>query len=91
MVAEAQDALGGVDVLVNSAANFVAAPFDETAEEQFDLALAVNLKGPFFCAQAAAPAMIGGRLRAHRQHRRRRRARALAALHRPLGGQGRAW
>ena len=57
VVAEAQGALGGVDVLVNSAANFVAAPFDATTEEQVDLALAVNLKGPFFCAQAAAPAL----------------------------------
>jgi len=58
VVAAAQAALGGIDVLVNSAANFVAAAFDETTEEQMDLALAVNLKGPFFCAQAAAPAMI---------------------------------
>lgn len=58
VVAEAQEALGGIDVLVNSAANFVAAAFDETTEEEMDLALAVNLKGPFFCAQAAAPAMI---------------------------------
>ena len=55
VVAEAQAALGGIDVLVNSAANFVAAPFDETTEEQMDIALAVNLKGPFFCAQAVAP------------------------------------
>ena len=58
VVAAAQEALGGIDVLVNSAANFVAAAFEETTEEQMDLALAVNLKGPFFCAQAAAPAMI---------------------------------
>lgn len=57
VVAEAQEALGGVDVLVNSAANFVSASFAETTEEQVDRALAVNLKGPFFCAQAAAPAM----------------------------------
>ena len=57
VVAEAQEALGGIDVLVNSAANFLAAPFEETTEAQFDLALAVNLKAPFFCAQAAAPAM----------------------------------
>jgi pteridine reductase len=57
VVAAAQEALGGVDVLVSSAANFVSAPFAETTEEQVDRALAVNLKGPFFCAQAAAPAM----------------------------------
>lgn len=57
VVAEAQDALGGIDVLVNSASNFLPAPFQETTEEQLDLSFAVNLKGPFFCAQAAAPAM----------------------------------
>jgi NAD(P)-dependent dehydrogenase (short-subunit alcohol dehydrogenase family) len=57
VVADAQAALGGIDVLVNSAANFLSAPFHETTEEQFDRALAVNLKGPFFCAQAVAPGM----------------------------------
>jgi NAD(P)-dependent dehydrogenase (short-subunit alcohol dehydrogenase family) len=41
-------------VLVNSAADFTPASFADTTEEQFDRALAVNLKGPFFCAQAAA-------------------------------------
>jgi pteridine reductase len=49
--------LGGLDVLVCSAANFIPAAFAETTEEQMDATLAVNLKGPFFCAQAAAPAM----------------------------------
>jgi NAD(P)-dependent dehydrogenase (short-subunit alcohol dehydrogenase family) len=57
-VAEAERALGGgIDVLVNSASNFLSAPFAETTEDDFDLALAVNLKGPFFCAQAVAPGM----------------------------------
>jgi pteridine reductase len=58
VVADAATGLGGVDVLVNSAANFVSAAFEETTEEQVDLSLAVNLKAPFFCSQAAAPAMI---------------------------------
>jgi pteridine reductase len=58
VVAEAERALGGgVDVLVNSAANFVSAPFAETTEEDVDRALAVNLKAPFFLAQAVAPGM----------------------------------
>ena len=58
VVAESQEALGGVDVLVNSASNFLSSPFEQTTEAGFDLVLAVNLKGPFFMAQAAAPAMI---------------------------------
>jgi NAD(P)-dependent dehydrogenase (short-subunit alcohol dehydrogenase family) len=57
VVAEAAEALGAVDVLVCSAANFLSAPFEQTTEEQLDTVLATNLKGPFFCAQAAAPAM----------------------------------
>ena len=57
VVADAQEALGAVDVLVNSAANFVASAFADTTEDEVDRALSVNLKAPFFCAQAAAPAM----------------------------------
>lgn len=60
IVADAQQALGGIDVLVNSAASFFSAPFHDTTEEQFDRVLAVNLKGPFFCAQAVAPGMTAG-------------------------------
>ncbi len=66
LVAQAEEALGGgLDVLVASAANFLAAPFEETTEQQFDLVTAVNLKAPFFLAQAAAPGMQargGGRI-----------------------------
>jgi pteridine reductase len=58
VVAAAAEALGGLEVLVNSAADFTPASFAETTEDQFDRALAVNLKGPFFCAQAAAPHML---------------------------------
>jgi pteridine reductase len=57
VVAEAEAYLGGLDVLVSSAANFVSAPFEELTEHQVDAALSVNLKGPLFCAQAAAPGM----------------------------------
>ena len=58
VVAEAELALGAVDVLVNSAANFVSGRFEDLTEEQLDLALDVNVKGPFFCSQAAASGMI---------------------------------
>lgn len=60
VVAEAQEALGGVDVLVNSASNFLPSAFERTTEAEFDLAVDVNLKAPFFLAQAAAPAMTAG-------------------------------
>lgn len=57
-VAAAEEELGGgIDVLVNSAANFLSSTFADTTEDEFDDALAVNLKGPFFCAQAVAPGM----------------------------------
>jgi pteridine reductase len=44
-----------LDILVNSAANFVETKFGETSEAIWDASLNTNLKAPFFCAQAAAP------------------------------------
>jgi len=44
-----------LDILVNSAANFLPAHLDDTTEKMWDAALDTNLKAPFFCAQAAAP------------------------------------
>ena len=60
MIAAAVDAFGGVNVLVNNAGttafvNF--ADLEGMTEELWDRILAVNLKGPFFCARAAAEAM----------------------------------
>jgi len=46
---------GRLDILVNSAANFLPARVEDTSEETWDMALDTNLKAPFFCAQAAAP------------------------------------
>ena len=48
-------ALGRLDVLVNSAAVYQATPFGKVSEEEYDLHLDANLKGPFFLSQAAAP------------------------------------
>ena len=50
--------LGGLDVLVNNAGVYPRVPFLEMRESDWDLVLDVNLKGTFFCAQAAARAMI---------------------------------
>ena len=46
---------GRLDILVNSAANFLPASIISTTEEIWDASLGTNLKAPFFCAQAAAP------------------------------------
>jgi NAD(P)-dependent dehydrogenase (short-subunit alcohol dehydrogenase family) len=46
---------GRLDILVNSAANFLPASIVSTTEEIWDASLDSNLKAPFFCAQAAAP------------------------------------
>ena len=50
--------LGGLDVLVNNAGVYPRVPFLEMRESDWDHVLDVNLKGTFFCAQAAARAMI---------------------------------
>jgi pteridine reductase len=57
LVARVEDALGPLDVLVNSASNFLPAPFAELSEEQLDASLALNVKAPLFLAQAVAPGM----------------------------------
>jgi pteridine reductase len=46
---------GRLDLLVNSAANFLQTDFASTTEKLWDLSLNTNLKALFFCSQAAAP------------------------------------
>ena len=48
---------GGLDVLVNSAAVMERTPVAEVTPAEWDAMFAVNLRAPFFCAQAAARAM----------------------------------
>src|SRR5712692_10182979 len=52
---EAAKQFGRLDILVNSAANFLPSSIISTTEEIWDASLDSNLKAPFFCAQAAAP------------------------------------
>lgn len=47
-----------LDILVNNAGMEIHSPFVDVTEDQFDRVLSIDLKGPFFCAQAAARAMI---------------------------------
>ena len=56
----ASRALGGLDVLVNSAALFYRTPLATTTRAQWDELLDLNLRAAFFCAQAAAARMRRG-------------------------------
>jgi NAD(P)-dependent dehydrogenase (short-subunit alcohol dehydrogenase family) len=57
-------AFGRLDILVNNAAVFPRTPLLTATPADFDRVMAVNLRGPFVCAQAAARAMRrrGGRI-----------------------------
>jgi D-xylose 1-dehydrogenase len=55
--AEAIGALGGVDVLVNNAANDRRHKIEEVTPEFWDASMAVNLRPQFFMIQAVLPAM----------------------------------
>ena len=57
-VAEVEGSLGGIDILVNNAALFDAAPIVEISRESFDRLFAVNVAGVFFTTQAVARGMI---------------------------------
>jgi meso-butanediol dehydrogenase / (S,S)-butanediol dehydrogenase / diacetyl reductase len=52
--------LGRLDVLVNNAGIVLAKSALDTSEEEWDRVLAVNLKGAWLCARAAAPLMARG-------------------------------
>ncbi|HEU4371384.1 MAG TPA: SDR family oxidoreductase [Methylomirabilota bacterium] len=60
LVTAAAGALDGLDVLVNSAARFARTPLATVSPARYDALLDVNLRGAFFCAQAAAAAMTSG-------------------------------
>lgn len=60
MVDKTADQFGTIDVLVNNAAyfmNVLKGPFWEMAVEEFDKAMAVNVRGVWLCAKAVFPYM----------------------------------
>ncbi len=54
---EAAGFFGPITLLANSAANWPHVPLDQCTQEDFDLALESNLRGPFFWARHLGPAM----------------------------------
>jgi pteridine reductase len=61
LVDDVVSVFGSLDVLVNSAAVMVRTPFGETTEQQWDDVMALNIRAPFFVAQAAAPHLRSAR------------------------------
>ena len=56
--ASAIDQMGQLDILINNAALFSAAPIAEISRADYDRLFAVNVAGTMFCTQAAARHMI---------------------------------
>lgn len=54
------DELGRLDLLVNSAASMMRTPIGEVSVAEWDEIFALNLRAPFFAAQAAAQRMPAG-------------------------------
>jgi NAD(P)-dependent dehydrogenase (short-subunit alcohol dehydrogenase family) len=58
MFDQVREAFGRLDILVNNAGMFPRVPVLEYDEATWDRVIDVNLKGSFFCAQAAARLMV---------------------------------
>lgn len=57
-VTSVEERLGGIDVLINNAALFTAAPIVEIVRADYDKVFAVNVTGTLFTLQAVAKSMI---------------------------------
>ena len=53
MIREVTRELGGIDILINNAANYETAKFEELTLEQWDTIFASNTRGPFLVSRAA--------------------------------------
>jgi len=58
LVATTASHYGGVDILVNNAANALALPFGQVTPEAWEKSLGTNLRGPVFLTQYALPHLI---------------------------------
>jgi 3-oxoacyl-[acyl-carrier protein] reductase len=60
MAEEAVKKFGRIDILVNNAAYYYGVerrPFNQISPEEWDMMMAINVKGPWLCAQAVFPYM----------------------------------
>jgi len=57
MIQQAEEAFGGVDVLVNNAGTIRRGTIETMTEEDWDQVIRVNLKGTFNCSKAVVPIM----------------------------------
>lgn len=65
LVQETVQQFGGIDILVNNAAASTEAAFLDVSEDVWNRTVSVNLRAPFFCAQAAVREMMrrgGGKI-----------------------------
>jgi 3-oxoacyl-[acyl-carrier protein] reductase len=58
VVNEVEKRFGPIDILVNNAGMAAARGLDNITEEDFDRAIAANLKSAFLCTQAVLPGML---------------------------------
>ncbi len=58
LIQQTTEQFNRLDIIVNNAGMEMHSPFLDVTEEQFDRVLGVDLKGAFFCAQAAAREMV---------------------------------
>src|SRR4029453_5068667 len=57
LVAEAARMMGRLDILINMASVYAERPFEQVRAADWNAGLDVDLRGAFFCAQAAVPHM----------------------------------
>jgi NAD(P)-dependent dehydrogenase (short-subunit alcohol dehydrogenase family) len=55
---DVEQALGPIDILVNSAGINIRGLADQLTELEWDTVIDINLKGTFFCARTVGPAMV---------------------------------
>jgi NAD(P)-dependent dehydrogenase (short-subunit alcohol dehydrogenase family) len=57
MVAQVMEKFGRIDILVNNAGINIRGPIEELTEDDWDMVVDTNLKGPWLCCRAVGPIM----------------------------------